>query len=82
MARALRESAGYAVDVAADGEEGLYLAESNAYDLMVLDLMLPKLDGQSLLERYRKKGHATPVLALTARDGRPARSLCRAGRLL
>jgi two-component system response regulator PhoP len=68
VARALRESAGYAVDIASDGEEGLYLAESSAYDLMVLDLMLPKLDGQSLLERYRKKGHATPVLVLTARD--------------
>ena len=68
VASALRESAGYAVDIAADGEEGLYLAESNAYDLMVLDLMLPKLDGQSLLERYRQKGHATPVLVLTARD--------------
>ena len=68
VARALRESAGYAVDIAGDGEEGLYLAESSGYDLMVLDLMLPKLDGQSLLERYRKKGHATPVLVLTARD--------------
>ena len=68
VARALRESAGYAVDIASDGEEGLYLAESSAYDLMVLDLMLPKLDGQSLLGRYRKKGHGTPVLVLTARD--------------
>jgi two-component system response regulator PhoP len=68
VARALRESAGYAVDIAGDGEEGWYLAESSAYDLMVLDLMLPKLDGQSLLERYRKKGHATPILVLTARD--------------
>lgn len=68
VARALRESAGYAVDIAADGEEGLYLAESSNYDLMVLDLMLPKLDGPSLLDRYRKKGHATPVLVLTARD--------------
>lgn len=68
VARALRESAGYAVDIASDGEEGLYLAESSAYDLMVLDLMLPKLDGQSLLERHRKKGHGTPVLVLTARD--------------
>ena len=68
VARALRESAGYAVDIARDGEEGLYLAESSNYDLMVLDLMLPKLDGPSLLERYRKKGHATPVLVLTARD--------------
>jgi DNA-binding response OmpR family regulator len=68
VARALREGAGYAVDIAGDGEEGLYLAESSNYDLMVLDLMLPKLDGPSLLERYRKKGHATPVLVLTARD--------------
>jgi DNA-binding response OmpR family regulator len=68
VARALRESAGYAVDIASDGEEGLYLAESSAYDLMVLDLMLPKLDGPSLLAQYRKKGHATPVLVLTARD--------------
>jgi len=56
------------VDIAGDGEEGLYLAESSSYDLMVLDLMLPKLDGQSLLAQYRKKGHATPVLVLTARD--------------
>ena len=68
VARALRESAGYAVDIAGDGEEGLYLAESTAYDLMVLDLMLPKMDGPTLLTHYRKKGHATPVLVLTARD--------------
>jgi DNA-binding response OmpR family regulator len=68
VARALRENAGYAVDIAGDGEEGLYLAESSAYDLMVLDLMLPKLDGPGLLAQYRKKGHATPVLVLTARD--------------
>jgi DNA-binding response OmpR family regulator len=68
VARALREGAGYAVDIAGDGEEGLYLAESSNYDLMVLDLMLPKLDGPSLLERYRRKGHVTPVLVLTARD--------------
>lgn len=68
VARALRENAGYAVDIAADGEEGLYLAESSSYDLMVLDLMLPKLDGQSLLAQYRRKGHVTPVLVLTARD--------------
>ena len=68
VARALRESAGYAVDIASDGEEGLYLAESSSYDLMVLDLMLPKIDGQSLLAQCRKKGQATPVLVLTARD--------------
>ncbi len=70
IARALRESAGYAVDVAGDGAQGLYLAESGAYDLIVLDLMLPKLDGESLLVRYRKRGHETPVLVLSARDGK------------
>ena len=68
VARALRESAGYAVDVAADGEQGLYLAESGEYDLVVLDLMLPKLSGQEVLTRYRKHGQSTPVLVLTARD--------------
>jgi DNA-binding response OmpR family regulator len=68
VARALRESAGYAVDVAGDGEQGLYLAESGDYDLVVLDLMLPKLSGQEVLTRYRKRGQSTPVLVLTARD--------------
>jgi two-component system response regulator PhoP len=68
VARALRESAGYAVDIAGDGEHGLYLAESGDYDLVVLDLMLPKLSGQDLLTRYRKRGQSTPVLVLTARD--------------
>ncbi len=59
---------GYAVDVAGDGQDGLYLATSGEYDLLVLDLMLPKVDGQTLLSRYRKQGHETPVLVLTARD--------------
>lgn len=68
IARALREGAGYAVDVARDGAEGLYLAEEGDYDLLVLDLMLPKLDGARLLARYREGGHATPVLVLSARD--------------
>jgi two-component system response regulator PhoP len=68
VARSLRESAGYAVDIAADGEEGLFLAESNAYDVMLLDLMLPKLDGMELLGRIRQSGQHTPVLVLTARD--------------
>jgi len=68
VARALRESAGYAVDTAGDGEQGLYLAESGDYDLIVLDLMLPKLSGQDLLTRYRRHGKTTPVLVLTARD--------------
>ncbi len=68
LARAMREGAGYAVDIAGDGEQGLYLAESGDYDLLVLDLMLPKMDGHALLTRYRRDGHATPVLILTARD--------------
>ncbi len=67
LAQALREE-GYAVDTAADGEEGLYKAESWDYDAIVLDVMLPKLDGWELLKRLRKT-KKTPVLMLTARDG-------------
>jgi DNA-binding response OmpR family regulator len=68
VARSLRESAGYAVDVAFDGEEGLFMAGSNPYDLIVLDLMLPKMDGKTLLHRIRLSGSGVPVLVLTARD--------------
>ncbi|MGA9564998.1 MAG: response regulator transcription factor [Candidatus Korobacteraceae bacterium] len=68
IARSLRESAGYAVDVALDGEDGLYMAQTNPYDLLVLDLMLPKIDGLTLLRRLRDSGADTPVLVLTARD--------------
>ena len=68
IARSLRESAGFAVDVATDGQEGLFLAESNVYDAVLLDLMLPKLDGMQLLTRIRQAGHRTPVLVVTARD--------------
>jgi DNA-binding response OmpR family regulator len=68
IARTLRETAGYAVDLASDGQEGLFLAESNAYDAIVLDLMLPKLDGLQVLKRVRESGQHTPVLVLTARD--------------
>ena len=58
----------YVVDVAADGEEGLALALGNAYDLLILDIMLPKLDGLTLCRRVRDKGFMTPVLLLTARN--------------
>ena len=68
VARSLHESAGYAVDVAPDGEEGLYMADTNPYDLVILDLMLPKVDGLSLLRRLRSSGAQVPVLVLTARD--------------
>jgi two-component system response regulator PhoP len=56
------------VDIAPDGEEGLFLAESSEYDSVLLDLMLPKLDGTEVLKRLRKGGSRTPVLVLTARD--------------
>jgi len=68
IANSLREGGGYAVDIAPDGEEGLYLAESNSYDLILLDLMLPKLDGMQLLQRVRRGGQHTPILVVTARD--------------
>jgi two-component system response regulator PhoP len=68
VARSLRESAGYAVDIALDGEEGLFMAESNPYDLVILDLMLPKLEGVEVLRRIRRGGLAVPALVLTARD--------------
>ena len=60
--------AGYAVDVAADGEEGHFLGDTEPYDAAVLDLGLPKIDGVTVLERWRKAGRNMPVLILTARD--------------
>jgi len=68
VARILKENASSAVDLAFDGEEGLFLAESSPYDLLVLDLMLPKLNGLELLKRFRKNGSKTPVLVVTAKD--------------
>ena len=59
--------AGYVVDHAPDGEEGQFLGETEPYDAVVLDLGLPKVDGVSVLERWRRAGLATPVLILTAR---------------
>lgn len=66
LAKALREEH-YAVDLAADGEEGLFKAEQVDYDVVILDVMLPKLDGWQVLERLRRH-KSTPVLMLTARD--------------
>lgn len=59
---------GFAVDIAYDGEEGQYLAESEEYDLIILDLMLPKVDGLALCQSLRSKDIKTPVLMLTARS--------------
>jgi two-component system alkaline phosphatase synthesis response regulator PhoP len=61
-------SEGYSVSVSADGEEGFQLATSESFDLILLDLMLPKKSGFELCEELRRKGFATPILMLTARD--------------
>ncbi|RXF75438.1 response regulator transcription factor [Hansschlegelia zhihuaiae] len=62
------EEAGYAVDRAQDGEEGHFLGDTEPYDAIVLDIGLPKMDGISVLEQWRRDGKTTPVLILTARD--------------
>ena len=59
---------GYAVDVAADGDEGLHMALSSPYSVVILDLMLPRRDGIAVVSRMRSEGVETPVLMLTARD--------------
>jgi len=72
LVRALKrglEEEGFAVDTAVDGEEGDYKARSANYDVIVLDLMLPKKDGLTLLKAWRKKGLETHVIVLTARSG-------------
>jgi two-component system OmpR family response regulator len=67
LAEAMQE-AGYAVDVARDGEEGHFLGDTEPYDVVVLDIGLPVLDGISVLEKWRRDGRKMPVLILTARD--------------
>ncbi len=59
---------GFVVDIAGDGEEGLYLAENNDYDVIILDLMLPGIDGLSILKRLRQQGNDVHILILTARS--------------
>ncbi|NQT87412.1 response regulator transcription factor [bacterium] len=66
VARGLR-NAGFAVDVSADGEEGLWYAQTNDYDAVVLDIMLPRMDGLTVLRRLREGGRKTHVLLLTAK---------------
>jgi two-component system OmpR family response regulator len=74
LVKGILEEDDYAVDVAVDGEEGLSKAKVWPYDAIVLDLMLPKLDGWDLLEQLRET-HDTPVLILSARDALPDRVL-------
>jgi two-component system, OmpR family, response regulator len=72
LARSLRvglEAEGFAVDVAHDGTDGLWLARENAYDAIVLDLMLPGINGFKVCETLRAERNWTPVLMLTAKDG-------------
>ncbi|MET3293271.1 response regulator transcription factor [Brevibacillus fluminis] len=64
---------GYQVDRAERGDEGFYLAERGIYDLLVLDIMLPGMDGLTIVKKLRSKGVSTPVLFLTAKDSVDAR---------
>jgi DNA-binding response OmpR family regulator len=70
--RALRAER-YAVDVAADGQAGWEMADAYDYDLIILDLMLPRLPGEELLRRIRRKNQQVPILVLTARDATEAK---------
>ncbi len=72
LERSLREE-GFAVEVAHDGEAGLFLAREGRFDALVLDVMLPKLDGFTLLDEARAAGVTAPVMFLTARDALPDR---------
>jgi heavy metal response regulator len=62
------EEESFSVDMAFDGEEGLSMAESTPYDLILMDLMLPKMDGLAVIKELRSKGNKAPVLCLTAKD--------------
>ncbi|WP_201007244.1 response regulator transcription factor [Paenibacillus glycanilyticus] len=68
IATVLKEEA-YQVDEADNGLEGLYLADQRIHDLIILDIMLPGMDGVTVLKELREKGNAVPILLLTARDG-------------
>ena len=68
LAKAIAKNAGFAVDVALNGEDGLHLATSGIFDAIILDLMLPRKSGQEVLAALRRAGHKTPVLVLTARE--------------
>ncbi len=72
ISRGLTEE-GYAVDTALDGEDGQYLAEINSYDLVILDVMMPKSDGLTVCRNLREGGVEVPILMLTAKDAIPDR---------
>ncbi len=62
------KDAGFAVDTAFDGEEGFFLGDTEPYDVVILDIGLPKMDGVSILEQWRRASRKMPVILLTARD--------------
>jgi DNA-binding response OmpR family regulator len=68
ITKVLDEEYSWAVDISTDGEDGRHMAMTNPYDLIILDLGLPKIDGIEILRYLRKNGRTTPVLILTARD--------------
>ena len=68
ITKVLDEGFSWAVDISTDGEDGLHMAMTNPYDLIILDLGLPKIGGFEILRELREKGKTTPVLILTARD--------------
>jgi two-component system response regulator PhoP len=70
IAQVLGERESFACDISTNGVDGLHLAKTNPYDVVILDLMLPGLDGYAVLRQLRHDGHNVPVLILTARDSR------------
>ena len=68
IAQVLTEEVSYAVDISTEGEDGLHMARTNPYDLIILDLLLPKLGGLEILRSLRAAKSRTPILVLTARD--------------
>ena len=68
IAQVLKESASFATDICTEGTDGLHMAKTNPYDLIVLDLTLPGMDGLDILSKLRSEGKTIPVLILTARD--------------
>jgi two-component system, OmpR family, response regulator PhoP len=68
VAESLRQHCGFAVDTALNGVDGLFMATSNSYDCIILDLMLPGMPGLELLQTFRQQGFLPPVIVLTARD--------------
>jgi DNA-binding response OmpR family regulator len=70
IARGLQQGGGFAVDLSFDGEDGLYRTQDLTYDVIVLDLMLPLLSGEEVLRKLRRNGCPSPILVLTAKEGK------------